>query len=155
MRMFELFDSKFLISDVVHESSMTSYVTFSDSSGAEVMVSFGSFDPLDKGIYGVCFTRAGKTDKTGDGEEFKIFSTVIEAIDILTAACKPQVLFFGADISHGNRSGLYKRMVSKFAHSRGFSIREISQVDDTLRKIGELFTGEDVTFLISPSYQTT
>lgn len=151
MILFELFDSQFPLSDIKHDG-ICDTIVFNDSSGSEVEVSLGIFDPEEKKIYGASFTRNGSAEKTGAGEEFKVFSTVIRALDNLTLAIKPHVIFFGADLTHGNRASLYKRMVGKFARDRGFSINNITQVDPLLQRIGKLFDGEEVFFLISKNY---
>ena len=153
MRLFELFNSTFPLSDI-GDDALGYTITFEDSTGKPVEVYMGDFETKEgRKIYGLSFERAGSDAITGDGEEFKVFSTVIAATKLLLARVQPEVLLFGADLSHGNRARLYSRLIQKFANENGFMIKPESQVDDVVLRVGKLFEGQQVFYLFSTTYQ--
>jgi hypothetical protein len=154
MRLFELFNSTFPLGPV-KDAPLGYEVRFHDSAGKEIEVYIGSFeDKHDKrAVYGLSFTRAGSDEVTGEGEEFKIFSTVMAAATQILKKVRPDVLLFSAVLSQPNRVSLYKRLATKLAHQTGFTVKPYDEADPFVQRIADLFEGEQVFLLFSTSYQ--
>lgn len=68
------------------------------------------------------FRKNYSINATGEGDEFKIFSTVISIIKEFVELEAPAVIMFYASKDDGNsRAKLYTRMVKKFANKMGYS----------------------------------
>jgi hypothetical protein len=78
------------------------------------------------GIWDMEFYRGGSQDVTGDGDAFRIFATMMEAVRQFIRMEKPGAVSFTAtkDVPEGqdpeSRAKLYTRMVERFADSLGY-----------------------------------
>jgi hypothetical protein len=68
----------------------------------------------------VQFSRGREIDVTGQGNQFKIFSTIIECIKKFIEAKHPEIIEFISD--EESRSSLYNSMIKKYASSMGYSV---------------------------------
>lgn len=152
MRLFELFDSNYELGPI-KTHGLGSELTFKDSADREIEVSMLQFEPYSSKIYGLAFTRNGSAQVTGDGEEFKIFSTVLSACRRLIEIDRPNVLFFAAELAHGSRANLYRRMINKFAPELGFTIISQTNLSPELQEIVDLYDdSEELFVLVSKNY---
>jgi len=77
----------------------------------------------DYGSYDIEFSRGGTLKPTGDGDEFRIFATVVAAItEWWNQLDKENVreVYFSAAKADGGRSQLYKRFVQMFSKKTGW-----------------------------------
>lgn len=80
----------------------------------------------DGGSVDISFDINGYYEPTGNGDQWKIFSTVLEASKTFIEKVHPSRLTFSAskletNADHGSRFRLYNTMVKKFANSAGYS----------------------------------
>ena len=79
------------------------------------------------GIWDMEFYRGGTQDVTGEGDAFRIFATMMEAVRQFIRMEKPGAVSFTAtkDVPEGqdpeSRAKLYTRMVERFADSLGYN----------------------------------
>jgi hypothetical protein len=83
----------------------------------------------------VTFSRKNNMNVTGEGDQFKIFATVIDIAKDFIKLKRPKVLKFSAEkedlkTKSTSRPKLYSAMVRRFASSFGYEFREQSQYDD-------------------------
>ena len=77
----------------------------------------------DYGYYDIEFSRGGTLKPTGDGDEFRIFATVVAAVtEWWNQLDKENVreVYFSADKADGRRSKLYKRFAQMFSRKTGW-----------------------------------
>ena len=77
----------------------------------------------DFGYYDIEFSRGGTLKPTGDGDEFRVFATVVAAItEWWNQLDKENVMqvYFSADKADGRRSQLYKRFAQMFSKKTGW-----------------------------------
>tara|TARA_A100001035_G_scaffold255205_1_gene229606 strand:+ start:3182 stop:4804 length:1623 start_codon:yes stop_codon:yes gene_type:complete len=77
----------------------------------------------DYGYYDIEFSRGGTLKPTGDGDEFRIFATVVAAVtQWWNQLDKENVMqvYFSADKADGRRSQLYKRFAQMFSKKIGW-----------------------------------
>jgi len=77
----------------------------------------------DYGYYDIEFSRGGTLKPTGDGDEFRIFATVVAAVtEWWNQLDKENVreVYFSADKADGRRSQLYKRFAQMFSKKTGW-----------------------------------
>ncbi len=77
----------------------------------------------DYGYYDIEFSRGGTLKPTGDGDEFRIFATVVAAVtEWWNQLDKEDVreVYFSADKADGRRSQLYKRFAQMFSRKTGW-----------------------------------
>jgi|TARA_R110001606_G_scaffold44941_3_gene117207 hypothetical protein len=86
----------------------------------------------------ILFKRSGSTDVTGEGDQMKVFATVIDAIRQFIDQADPDEFFFSADKSSGesdtkemeSREKLYSRLVKRYL-SKGYKVKETSSIHGT------------------------
>ena len=75
--------------------------------------------------YQVEFHRSNSQDVTGEGDAYKIFATVLYAIQKFIKERSPEMIFFsgmkGNTGTNPSRTKLYTRMVQKFARQLGYN----------------------------------
>lgn len=81
------------------------------------------------------FARKGSMAVTGEGDQFKIFATVIDIAKDFIKLKRPKVLKFSAEkedlkTKSTSRPKLYSSMVKRFANQYGYDFREQSQYND-------------------------
>ena len=81
------------------------------------------------------FTRNGSINVTGEGDQFKIFATVIDVIREFIQRVNPERVTFSAEKEDLNtkstsRAKLYSRMVRTFANQLGYDFKEQSPYSD-------------------------
>ncbi len=113
------------------DESHDALVKLPDGSNLSIMFS------MDYGAYGdeewaVEFWRNNSQEVTGEGDAYRIFATVMEAIKEFIATEDPERIRFSAtkDVEPGqnsqSRSKLYTTMVKRYASSLGYEV-EISE----------------------------
>jgi hypothetical protein len=98
------------------------HVQLPDGTGMEILFTNHG------GIWDMEFHRGGSQDVTGEGDAFRIFATMLEAVKQFIQVEKPGIVSFRAtkdvDPSEANpesRAKLYNRMVDKFAGKMGYT----------------------------------
>jgi hypothetical protein len=94
-----------------------------------------TYKKLSNGDLYISFTRGGRMAVTGEGNQNKIFGAVINHIKSYAAQTNPKRLVFSAfkpntgpfGTQDTTRSGLYSRMVQRFANQNGYDF----EVQDT------------------------
>lgn len=145
----ETSDKTYHVIPAYHDSDYYRYI-FYTADGRRVNVSFTAdpyigldFDEMDENIYypltwEVAFTVDDKLSVTGEGDAFRIFATVIKAIEIWYFSEKNigELLFSAAREGKKpeSRIRLYRTMLKKFSKKRHFDIKE----EDTME--GVIFT---------------
>lgn len=87
-----------------------------------------AIDQDEPGMWNIIFTVDGKTEKTGMGDQFRVFATVKQAIEDWWKYASQNLdnvksVSFSADKSGDeSRSRLYKRFASQFAKETGFTL---------------------------------
>jgi hypothetical protein len=75
--------------------------------------------------YQVEFHRGNSLDVTGEGDAYKIFATVLHAIQKFIKERSPEMIFFSGEKgntgTNPSRTKLYTRMVQKFARQLGYN----------------------------------
>jgi GNAT superfamily N-acetyltransferase len=100
--------------------------------------------------YSVEFYRNSSQEVTGEGDAYKVFATVIEAIRQFVIKMKPDSISFsaskepevdmarpGANVNPESRAKLYNRLVQRYAGAMGYSVKQQegnNKVTYTLRK---------------------
>lgn len=88
----------------------------------EIVFSAGRQEP---GIWEIEFSQKGKGYiKTGDGDEFKVFSFVLQMIEELICKHSPERVEFTAE-KLDNRTSLYKRLANKMFKEYNYEISSI------------------------------
>ena len=87
------------------------------------------FDIIASGTWEVIFTVDSELAVTGegDGDEMKVFSTVLDIISDFIKNKDPEKLYFTAEKSPvygSSRIRLYNRLVKRFASSRGYRLKD-------------------------------
>ena len=91
------------------------------------------FDIIAPGTWEVIFTVDSELAVTGegDGDEMKVFSTVLDIISDFIKNKDPEKLYFTAEKSPvygSSRIRLYNRLVKRFASSRGYRLKDKDDV---------------------------
>ena len=94
-------------------------------------------EATEHGNWVVYFYRGGSFENTGQGDQVKIFSTVIAAIKELIDKEDPLVISFAAEKDGSqkdktSREKLYARLVKKFASTVGYKIDTVSSSAGTI-----------------------
>ncbi|BDR26216.1 hypothetical protein RVBP17_2590 [Pseudomonas phage sp. 30-3] len=63
------------------------------------------------------------TAVTGTGNEFKVFSTILDITKRAISELKPNQIYFTADLSEPSRVKLYNRLATKMATQYGYTIQ--------------------------------
>ena len=91
------------------------------------------FDIIASGTWEVIFTVDSELAVTGegDGDEMKVFSTVLDIMSDFIKNKDPEQLYFTAEKSPvygSSRIRLYNRLVKRFASSRGYRLKDKDDV---------------------------
>lgn len=91
------------------------------------------FDIIAPGTWEVIFAVDSEIAITGegDGDEMRVFSTVLDIISDFIKNKDPEKLFFTAEKSPDSSSSrirLYNRLVKRFASSRGYKLKDKDDV---------------------------
>ena len=91
------------------------------------------FDIIATGTWEVIFSVDSEVAITGegDGDEMKVFSTVLDIISDFIKNKDPEKLYFTAEKSPvygSSRIRLYNRLVKRFASSRGYRLKDKDDV---------------------------
>jgi hypothetical protein len=75
---------------------------------------------LDPNKWIVNFFRGNETKNTGQGNAYKIFSTILAIMKEFIIARKPNVIMFVAN--QDNKNAVYARMITRFAENMGYRL---------------------------------
>ena len=134
-----------------------------DSPQGEIYISLQNFARLGDNNFELDFSVGNRFSKTGKGDQFKIFSTVIQGLKMIIDKEKDEIktVTFSADKEYDDdtfdaafderpasksttnlsRSRLYNTMVKKFASKMGFSV----DIDDSSKRV-TVYTLKNKTF---------
>ena len=82
----------------------------------------------------VQFDRDGDQEITGEGDQQRVFATVLSAIKTFVEQRQPQMVYFSAVKSldfRGTRTRLYDRLVQRYATQLGYKITREEHIDST------------------------
>ena len=89
-----------------------------DGSNLNIEFTGVEFDDIQ---WNIVFFRGGSIEKTGEGDEMKIFATVISATEKFLKKVKPNYVSFTADKSMGvSRTSLYSKLLKRYASKWGY-----------------------------------
>jgi len=128
--------------------------TATTDDGGRIGMEFGN---VGNGRYYVDFIRNGSQNVTGEGDAFKVFATVLDALKELISAKNPKSIFFSAEKNPNrgqkmmSRINLYKRLVNRFASQHGFDV----DIRDTQYDTKYILTKKGLTeskLTLNPNY---
>jgi len=106
------------------------YGSFTEQSGKTVDVSISGYE---NGTWVVSFETDKETSKTGSGDQFKIFATVVAMLQDFVTKIKPKEVMFVAEKDPNpsgrveSRVNLYSRLLNRFAKALGYSFEKQEQ----------------------------
>ena len=111
----------------VSPEEYVSKVKLPDGSELEIIFAGYIFDDDEPMDWAVVFTRDGSYAATGEGDQMRVFATVLDATKKFIKKVKPEKMNFTASKLKGNsRANLYKRLVSRFASEMGYTVDSIT-----------------------------
>ena len=160
----ELFDKPYKFKKIniaLKDRNMASLTA--DSPQGEIYISLQNFARLGDNNFELDFSVGNRFSKTGKGDQFRIFSTVIQGLKMIVDKEKDEIktVTFSADREYEDdtfdaafagrpasksttnlsRSRLYNTMVKKFASKMGFSV----DIDDSSERV-TIYTLTNKTF---------
>jgi len=160
----ELFDKPYKFKKIniaLKDRKMASLTA--DSPQGEIRISLENFGRLGKNNFELDFSVGNRFSKTGKGDQFRIFSTVIQGLKMIIDKEKDEIktVTFSADKEYEDdtfdaafdgrpvsksttnlsRSRLYNTMIKKFASKMGFSV----DIDDSSNRV-TVYTLKNKTF---------
>ena len=160
----ELFDKPYKFKKIniaLKDRKMASLTA--DSPQGEIRISLENFGRLGKNNFELDFSVGNRFSKTGKGDQFRIFSTVIQGLKMIIDKEKDEIktVTFSADKEYDDdtfdaafdgrpvsksttnlsRSRLYNTMIKKFASKMGFSV----DIDDSSKRV-TVYTLKNKTF---------
>ena len=160
----ELFDKPYKFKKIniaLKDRKMASLTA--DSPQGEIRMSLENFGRLGKNNFELDFSVGNRFSKTGKGDQFRIFSTVIQGLKMIIDKEKDEIktVTFSADKEYDDdtfdaafdgrpvsksttnlsRSRLYNTMIKKFASKMGFSV----DIDDSSKRV-TVYTLKNKTF---------
>ena len=160
----ELFDKPYKFKKIniaLKDRNMASLTA--DSPQGEIYISLQNFARLGDNNFELDFSVGNRFSKTGKGDQFRIFSTVIQGLKMIIDKEKDEIktVTFSADKEYDDdtfdaafggrpasksttnlsRSRLYNTMVKKFASKMGFSV----DIDDSSERV-TVYTLKNKTF---------
>ena len=160
----ELFDKPYKFKKIniaLKDRKMASLTA--DSPQGEIRMSLENFGRLGKNNFELDFSVGNRFSKTGKGDQFRIFSTVIQGLKMIIDKEKDEIktVTFSADKEYDDdtfdaafdgrpasksttnlsRSRLYNTMIKKFASKMGFSV----DIDDSSNRV-TVYTLKNKTF---------
>lgn len=95
-------------------------------------------------IVEIAFAKNDRWDLTGEGDEYKVFSTVIQAIREYLMSYQPKIIYFSS--KGKSRTRLYQSLINRLAQSHGYKQFDINKLSQAAReRIGLL--GSDILVL--------
>ena len=92
-------------------------------------VHFDSYDEADKDD-----ERSGYKNKlTGQGDEFRVFATIISLLERMIGEYHPEIISIKSDNTEPKRFTLYSRLAKRFAPQLGYEIVKTVATDSTTR----------------------
>jgi len=126
--LFETFDQPYPLTwepGSIRDGDMDAYTKLPD--GTNLLIMFNK-QPYGDEDYMVEFHRDDSQEVTGKGDAYRIFATVLHAIQKFIKERSPDMLFFSAEKGEegeqkdwASRAKLYTRMVQKFARQLGYN----------------------------------
>ena len=113
--------------------------------GTNLSVMFSKEEMYDEVDWHVEFWRNNSQEVTGEGDAYRIFSTVMEAIKDFIATEDPERIRFSAtkDVEPGqnsqSRSKLYTTMVKRYASSLGYEVDISEHGSSTVYELYKLY----------------
>lgn len=160
----ELFDKPYKFKKIniaLKDRKMASLTA--DSPQGEIRISLENFGRLGKNNFELDFSVGNRFSKTGKGDQFRIFSTVIQGLKMIIDKEKDEIktVTFSADKEYDDdtfdaafdgrpasksttnlsRARLYNTMIKKFASKMGFSV----DIDDSSKRV-TVYTLKNKTF---------
>ena len=160
----ELFDKPYKFKKIniaLKDRKMASLTA--DSPQGEIRISLENFGRLGKNNFELDFSVGNRFSKTGKGDQFRIFSTVIQGLKMIIDKEKDEIktVTFSADKEYDDdtfdaafdgrpvsksttnlsRARLYNTMIKKFASKMGFSV----DIDDSSNRV-TVYTLKNKTF---------
>ena len=160
----ELFDKPYKFKKIniaLKDRKMASLTA--DSPQGEIRMSLENFGRLGKNNFELDFSVGNRFSKTGKGDQFRIFSTVIQGLKMIIDKEKDEIktVTFSADKEYEDdtfdaafdgrpasksttnlsRARLYNTMIKKFASKMGFSV----DIDDSSKRV-TVYTLKNKTF---------
>ena len=160
----ELFDKPYKFKKIniaLKDRKMASLTA--DSPQGEIRISLENFGRLGKNNFELDFSVGNRFSKTGKGDQFRIFSTVIQGLKMIIDKEKDEIktVTFSADKEYEDdtfdaafdgrpasksttnlsRARLYNTMIKKFASKMGFSV----DIDDSSNRV-TVYTLKNKTF---------
>jgi len=160
----ELFDKPYKFKKIniaLKDRKMASLTA--DSPQGEIRMSLENFGRLGKNNFELDFSVGNRFSKTGKGDQFRIFSTVIQGLKMIIDKEKDEIktVTFSADKEYEDdtfdaafdgrpasksttnlsRARLYNTMIKKFASKMGFSV----DIDDSSNRV-TVYTLKNKTF---------
>ena len=140
----EAFNSPYPITWEHGDESHDALARLPDGSNLSIMFS------LDYGEYGdeewtVEFWRNNSQDVTGEGDAYRIFATVMTAIQQFIKTQEPERMRFSAtkDTDSGDRnlsrSNLYTAMVRRYANSWGYQVDVSDYAGSTVYELSRMY----------------
>lgn len=111
--------------------------------GTQLSIMFNKDNDTDSWM--VEFYRGNSQEVTGEGDAYKIFATVLEAIKEFISKKDPEFIRFSAtkDVEPGqnaqSRSKLYTTMVKRYANSLGYSVEISDQGSTTIYELSKIY----------------
>ena len=111
--------------------------------GSPLSIMFNKDEDSDSWM--VEFYRGNSQEVTGEGDAYKIFATVLEAIKEFISKKDPEFIRFSAtkDVQPGqnaqSRSKLYTTMVKRYANSLGYSAEISDQGSTTIYQLSKIY----------------
>jgi lysyl-tRNA synthetase class I len=117
------------------------------------------------GEWEISFARNNRQSVTGEGDQFKIFATVIDIAKDFISLMRPKVIQFTAHKEEtettSSRTKLYSAMVNRFANSLGYESKEkpfndfvvyvlTKKQDESVTEDGKIVPGVNTTVDVKP-----
>jgi hypothetical protein len=105
--------------------------------GSPLSIMFNLAD-MSENDWGVEFYRNNSQSVTGEGDAYRVFATVLNAISQFIKKKKPDTLFFTAvkeEDPTGSRAKLYDRLVQKYATGSGYDLKKVDYPEQTGYKL--------------------
>lgn len=110
----------------VSPEEYVSKVKLPDGSELEIIFKGYIYDDDEPMEWSIVFTRDGSYAVTGEGDQMRVFATVLDATKKFIKKAKPIKMNFTASKLKGNsRANLYKRLVNRFANEMGYKVDNI------------------------------
>lgn len=136
MKIFELFDSKYVWKWVEEKEGDFYYATFKNEEGSTIDF-YATFHDYTSN-WEVIFRRNGSTSTTGEGDAFKIFSTIADILTAFIKEAKPKTIEITAEKhiispteTSESRIKLYTRGLNLLSNKLGYTLRTLTSNVDT------------------------